>query len=72
MEDETYQQLLTEREANMVFNRGLQTAVFILEKAESLSPGGRRHLLESLKKNISENEGVYSAKLLKCISNNFQ
>ena len=42
----------------MAFNMGLQSAVFVLEKAEILSPEGRRHLIESLKKYIAENESL--------------
>jgi hypothetical protein len=72
MRNETYQDLLTEREANMIFNRGLKAAVFVLEMAEWLSPEGRRHLLESLKKKIAENEGYYTARLIESITGDFQ
>jgi len=34
--------------------------------------GGRRRLLESLKKKIAENEGYYTARLLKSITDDFQ
>jgi hypothetical protein len=47
---EINRQLLKESEFNMAFNMGLQSAVFVLEQAERLSPEGRKHLLESLKK----------------------
>jgi len=40
---------LTEREA---FNMGLQSAVFVLEKAERFSPQGRKHPLELPKNNF--------------------
>ena len=72
MRNETYQDLLTEREANMIFNRGLRAAVFVLEMAECLSPEGRRHLLESLKKKIAENEGYHTARLIESITGDFQ
>ena len=38
----TYLQILAEEEATMAFNMGLQTAVYVLEKAEGLSAEGRR------------------------------
>lgn len=56
MYTETYLQILTEREATLAFNMGLQTAVFVLEKAEELSAEGRRYLLEELKRQIAESE----------------
>ena len=39
-------------EAKMAFNMGLQTALYVLEKAEELSPEGRKYLIEELKKQI--------------------
>ena len=71
MRNKTYQDLLTEREASMIFNRWLRAAVFILEMEEWLSPEGRRHLLESLKKKIAEREGYYTAKLIESIDADF-
>ncbi len=71
MRNKTYQDLLTEREASMIFNRGLRAAVFILEMEEWLSPERRRHLLESLKKKIAESEGYYTAKLIGSIADDF-
>ena len=56
----------------MIFNRGLSAAVFILEMAEWLSPEARRHLLESLKKKIAEDEGYYTARLIESIDDYFQ
>ena len=72
MKDKTYQGLLTEREANMIFNKGLRAAVFILEMAEWLSPERRRQVLESLKKKIAESEGYYTAKLIESINDDFR
>ena len=46
------QPIPTEREAIMAFNLGLQTAIYVLEKAEELSSEGRRFLIEELKKQI--------------------
>jgi len=40
----------------MAFNMGLQSAVFVLEKAERLSPEGRKCLIDELKKNIAESD----------------
>ena len=67
MINKTYQDLLTEREANIIFNKGLRAAVFVLEMVEWLSLEGRRHLLESLKKKIAESEEYYNSKLIESI-----
>jgi len=40
----------------MAFNMGLQSAVYVLEKAERLSPRGLRYLKDELKKNIAESD----------------
>ncbi len=56
MFEEIYLQSLTEREFNIAFNMGLEAAVFVLEKAENLSPEGRRSLLDALKKQIEDSE----------------
>jgi len=56
MAEEIYLQALTGREFNIAFNMGLEAAVFVLEKAEELSPEGRRHLLDELKKQIEDSE----------------
>ena len=48
--------ILKEKEAKMAFNMGLQSAVYVLEKAENLAIMGLRYLLESLKKNIAESD----------------
>ena len=72
MRNETYQDLLTKREANMIFNRGLSAAVFVLEMGEWLSPEGHRQLLASLKKKIAESEGYHTARLIESITNDFQ
>ena len=48
--------VLKEKEVKMAFNMGLCSGVYVLEKAERLSPIGRRYLLESLKKNIEESD----------------
>jgi len=66
MDYENYQQLLTAREASMAFNDGLKTAVHILEKADKLSPQGRRLLIEELKEEIVQSETDYTLKLLMC------
>lgn len=44
------------RETTMAFNMGLQTAIYVLEKAETLSAEGRRYLIEELKKQITCSE----------------
>lgn len=55
---ETYEQIQPEREKTMAFNMGLQTAIYVLEKAETLSTEGRRFLLEELRRQIAESESV--------------
>ena len=40
----------------MAFNIGLQTAIYVLEKAEKLTAESRRFLLEELRKQIAESE----------------
>ncbi len=68
MNDETYRQLLTEREAAIAYNEGLKAAVYILERAEKLSPEGRRYLLEELKKQIADSEMACTARIWRCDS----
>ena len=72
MEHENCQQLLTEREVSMVFNMGLQSALFVLEKAERLSSEGRKYLIGEMKKYIAESEIDYTLQLLDFISYNFE
>jgi hypothetical protein len=52
MDAESPGQESTEKEAVLAFNMGLQTAIYVLEKAEELSLKGRRFLIEELKKQI--------------------
>ena len=54
MHAENYAQIPTDREATLAFNMGLQTAVYVLEKAEELSAEGRRFLIEELRKQIEQ------------------
>jgi len=54
---EFYLQMLAEREGVMAFNMGLQTAIYVLEKAENLSLEGRRFLIEELRKQIARSNG---------------
>ena len=56
MAEEIYLQSLTEKEFTIAFNMGLQAAVFVLEKAENISPEGRSYLLDELKKQIENSE----------------
>jgi hypothetical protein len=51
-------QIETTRETTIAFNMGLQTAIYVLEKAETLSAEGRRYLIEELKKQIDNSENV--------------
>jgi len=48
--------VLKEKEVKMAFNMGLRSAVYVLEKAEKLSPRGLRYLKDELKKNIAESD----------------
>ena len=68
MNEDSYKGLLTEAEAAIAYNEGLKTAVYVLERAEKLSPEGRRYLLKELKKQIVENEAEYTARLLRRVS----
>ena len=54
MKYDTNWKVLKEKEVKMVFNMGLQSAVYVLEKAERLSPRGLRYLTDELKKNIAK------------------
>ena len=56
MQIELAQQILKEREVSIAFNMGLQTALYILEKADELSTDGRRFLVDELRKQIEKNE----------------
>ena len=56
MQDDTNWKVLKEKEVNIAFNMGLQSAVFVLEEAEGLSPKGRKYLIDELKKNIAESD----------------
>jgi hypothetical protein len=53
---QTCAQLYTEKETAMAFNMGLQTAIYVLEKAEELSDEGRRFLIHELRKQIENSE----------------
>lgn len=52
-----YLKVLAEEEATIAFNMGLQTAIYVLEKAEELSPEGRRFLIEELRKQVAKSIG---------------
>ena len=68
MKNDTNGQVSKEKGISISFNMGLEMAVFVLEMAEQLSPEGRKHLLESLKKNIRESEAAIPSMLLGPIS----
>jgi len=72
MEHDTNWTALKEKEINIAFNMGLQSAVFVLEMTEGISSEGRKYLIDELKKNIEQSEGVYPVQLLECISDNFE
>jgi hypothetical protein len=55
---QTSTQLYAERETAMAFNMGLQTAIYVLEKAEELSAEGRRFLIEELRRQIANSEQI--------------
>ena len=55
---QTSTQLYAERETAMAFNLGLQTAIYVLEKAEELSAEGRRFLIEELRRQIANSEEI--------------
>ena len=68
MKNDTNGQVSKEKGISISFNMGSEMAVFVLEMAEQLSPEGRKHLLESLKKNIGESEAAIPSMLLGPIS----
>jgi len=45
------------KDLNRAFNMGLESAVFVLESAEGLTPKGIRELTESLKKMVADGPG---------------
>ena len=55
---QSYAQIEATRETAVAFNMGLQTAIYVLEKAEALSAEGRRYLIEELKKQIECSENM--------------
>jgi len=55
---QTYVQPYTEKETALAFNLGLQTAIYVLEKAEELSEEGRRFLIEELRRQIANSEEI--------------
>ncbi len=55
---QTSTQLYAERETAMAFNMGLQTAIYVLEKAEELSAEGRKFLIEELRRQIANSEEI--------------
>ena len=58
MQAETERQILKERDVNIAFNMGLQTAAYVLEKAEELSVDGWRFLLDELSKQIKRSDRI--------------
>ncbi len=67
MKKQTYQNLLTEREATIIFNKGLQAAIFVLESVGPLSAKGIKFMVAELKKQMAESEDIYRARLLACM-----
>ena len=65
MQDDTKWKVLKEKEINIAFNMGLESAVFVLEMTDGLSLEGRKHLIDELKKNIAESEDCYTLSMLK-------
>ena len=60
--------VLKEKEVTISYNMGLEIAVFVLEKAEALSPKGRKYLIDKLKMNIAESDGSSSRGFTRCPS----
>ena len=56
MLSQTFAQIQTSKETTIAFNMGLQTAIYVLEKAEELSDEGRRFLIQELRKQIETSE----------------
>lgn len=55
MKNDENWRLYTLAEINEAFNLGLEAAIFALEKAEYLSPAGRRYLIECLRQEAEGN-----------------
>ena len=68
MIDSSYYKRLSEREAAIIFNLGLRKAVYILEKAESLSAADRRYMVEALKTEMLESEVFATIRVLEALS----
>ncbi len=64
MNDAVEQELLTERALAMAYDMGLSTAVYVLERAENLSPEGRKCMVNELKSRLKDTEIDYTHKLL--------
>ena len=64
MENKAYHDLLTQREATIIFNKGVQAAINILESVYPLSPEGVKYMIELLKEQIAESEDAYTPRLL--------
>lgn len=60
-----YKDLLSKREVLMAFNKGLETAIYILEIAEDLSLEEKKSLVEELKQKIKDSEADYTLKLIR-------
>jgi len=59
MEDETLKQLWALREVNKALITGLETAIFVMDKWDELSPERRKSTIEALQKLISQSNKAY-------------
>jgi len=50
-------------EKNQAFQKSLECAIIVFEKAQELPPAMRRYMIDNLKEILSENEGVNSYRL---------
>ena len=59
MEHSEQEKFYSLRDLNVAFNMGLESAVSVLEKAETLSPHGRVRLAQALRESILRFERLF-------------
>ena len=59
MDDETVKYLWALKEVNKALITGLETAIFVMDKWDELTPKRRKSTIESLQKLISQSNEAY-------------
>ena len=65
MDDETAKYLWALREVNKALITGLETAVFVMDKWDELTPERRQSTIKALQRLISESDKAYENKPIK-------